>query len=155
MTDEPKTRPAPDVHDLLARIDAGWRDLMHVLGDIPEERLEEPGVAGTWSIKNLMGHIAFWDERAIAAIERTLAGLPDDEVDFQSLNDADHAARLGHTLAEERSAMHQAHAAVVARLEEVAGIDAAALDAAIAPDTYGHYAEHVADIQRWRQREGI
>jgi hypothetical protein len=51
--------------------------------------------------------------------------------------------------------MHQAPAAAVARLEEVAGIDAAALDAAISPDTYDHYASHVADIRGWREREGI
>ncbi len=156
MTDEQIARKAPaDVNGLLDRIDAGWSELMQALDDIPEDRLEEPGVAGTWSIKNVMGHIAFWDEHAIAAIERTLAGLPDDESDFQPLNEADHAARAGRTLAEERSAMHQAHAAVTARLEEIAGLDAAALDAAIAPDTYDHYAEHVADIQRWRQRAGI
>ena len=156
MTDEEKTRAAPDdVHALLDRIDARWRDLMQALDDIPEERLEESGVAGTWSIKHVMGHVAFWDEHAIAAIERTLAGLPDDDADVQTLNEADHAARVGRTLAEERSALHQAHTAMVARLEEIAGIDAAALDAAIAADTYDHYAEHVADIQRWRQREDL
>lgn len=156
MPDEHETREAPDdVNELLERIDAGWRALMQALDDVPDDRLEAPGVCGDWSIANLMGHLAFWDERAVAEIERTLAGLPEEEVDFQPLNEADHAARLGRTLAEERSAMHQAHAAVVARLEEVAGIDAAALDEAISPDTYDHYAEHVVDIRDWRRREGI
>jgi uncharacterized damage-inducible protein DinB len=128
---------------------------MQALDDLPEDRLEEPGVSGEWSIKHLMGHTAFWDEQALAKIERTLAGLPDDESDFQALNEADHAARLGRTLAEERSAMHRAHAAVVTRLDEIAGLEAAALDEAIRADTYDHYAEHAKDIRDWRRQEGI
>ena len=156
MTDAERSRPAPaNVHELLDRIHAGWRALLQALDDLPEDRLEEPGVNGEWSIKNLLGHTAFWDERALTKIDRTLAGLPDDESDFQALNEADHAARLGRTVAEERSAMHQAHAAVVTRLEEIAGLDAAALDEAIGADTYDHYAEHAKDIQGWRQREGV
>lgn len=154
--DGQQTREAPrDVHALLERIEDGWRALMQALDDVPEERLDEPGACGEWSIKNVTGHLAFWDEQALAKIERTLAGLPDEASDFQALNEADHAARMERTLAEERSAMHQAHAAVVARLEEVAGIEAAPLDAAIRADTYDHYAEHARDIQVWRQREEI
>lgn len=156
MLDGNQTREAPpDVNALLERIEEGWRALMHALADIPEDRMDDPGACGEWSIKNVMGHTAFWDEQALAKIERTLAGLPDEESDFQALNEADHAARLGRTLAEERSAMHQAHAAVVARLEEVAGIEASKLDEAIRPDTYDHYAEHAQDIRGWRQREGV
>lgn len=156
MSDDEGRRQAPhDVNDLLDRIDAGWRDLMQALDDIPDERLEEPGACGEWSVTNLMGHIAFWDERAVGGIERTLAGLPEADVDVQTLNEADHAERRERTLAEERSAMHQAHAEVVTRLEEIAGIDAAALDEAISDDTYAHYAEHVEDIRRWRSRAGV
>ncbi len=51
--------------------------------------------------------------------------------------------------------MHQAHAALVERLESVAGIEAAPIDEAIRPDTYEHYQDHVADIKVWRQREGL
>lgn len=156
MTDESRRREAPeDVHALLHCIDVEWRELLEILDGIPENRLEEPGACGEWSIKHLMGHLAYWDENAVAEIERALAGLPEEDGDFQPINEADHAARLGRTLAEERSAMHQAHAALVERLESVAGIDAAPIDAAIRPDTYEHYAEHSADIQGWRQRVGV
>ena len=156
MTDEAATRDTPDdVHELLERIDAAWRALHTALDGIPEDRLEAPGACGEWSIGNLMGHIAFWDERALPKIDRAFAGLPPEEEDVQALNDADHAARQARNLAEERSAMHQAHAAVVARLEEVVGIKAGPIDAAIRPDTYEHYAEHVADITAWRQRAAV
>ena len=51
--------------------------------------------------------------------------------------------------------MHQTHAQVVERLEAVEGLDAARVDAAVRPDTYGHYEEHIPDIRGWRERTGI
>jgi hypothetical protein len=156
MSEVADTRPAPaDVHGVLDRIDVGWRELMEALDGIPEERLQEPGVVGEWSLQNLFGHLAFWDEHAVQEIERALAGQPREDTGWQELNEADHAARRGRTLAEERAAMHQAHAAVVERLEAVAGLDAARIDAAVRPGTYGHYEEHIPDIRGWRERAGV
>jgi hypothetical protein len=51
--------------------------------------------------------------------------------------------------------MHQAHAALVADLEERTELDAAAIDKAISGSTYEHYDEHVADVRSWRERRGI
>ena len=64
------------MHALLERIDEAWRQLFAALDDIPEDRLSDPGVIGEWSLKDLFGHLAFWDEHAVAEIERALAGLP-------------------------------------------------------------------------------
>jgi len=33
-------------------------------------------VIGEWSLKDLFGHLAFWDDHATEEIERALAGLP-------------------------------------------------------------------------------
>ncbi len=156
MTEETTSPEAPaDVHALLERIDEAWRQLFAALDDIPEERLSEPGVIGEWSLKDLFGHLAFWDENAVREIERALAGLPRQDNEWQEMNEADQASRRDHTLPEQRAAMHQAHAALVERLEGVAGIDAAPIDAAIRPDTYEHYEDHIADILTWRQRAGV
>jgi hypothetical protein len=153
--DAAHTPPPPDVGDLLDRIDASWRRLHEALVDIPEDRLEEPGVTGEWSVKNLFGHIAFWDEHALRQLPRVLAGRPREEDDVQALNEADHAARRGRALPEERSAMEQAHAALVEQLATIAGAEAAVLDAAIRDDTYEHYDEHRGEIEAWRQANGI
>ncbi|HKH29153.1 MAG TPA: maleylpyruvate isomerase N-terminal domain-containing protein [Sphingomicrobium sp.] len=156
MTDETTSREAPaDVRALLERIEEAWRQLFAVLDDIPEERMSDPGVIGEWSLKDLFGHLAFWDEHAVAEIERALAGLPREDNAWQEMNDTDHAARRDHTLPEQRAAMHQAHAALVERLEGVAGIEAAPIDEAIRVDTYEHYLDHIKDIQSWRQRASV
>ncbi len=156
MTDESGDREPPaDVHALLDRIDEAWRQLFMGLDDIPEDRLSDPGVIGDWSLKDLFGHLAFWDEHATEEIERALAGLPREDNAWQEMNETDYAARRDHTLSEQRSAMHQAHAALVERLESVAGIEAARIDEAIRVDTYEHYQDHIKDIRAWRQRAGV
>ena len=156
MSEEREPREgAGDARMLLGRIDVGWRELLDALNGTPEDRLEEPGACGAWSAKHLMGHLAFWDARVLGEIERALAGQPQEDVDFQALNDADQAEREGRVLAEEREAMRRAHAAVIARLEDVADTDAARLEQAIGRHTYEHYAAHAEDIRRWRQRAGV
>src|SRR5215212_923289 len=156
MTDDTISREAPtDVHALLERIEEAWRQLFAALDDIPEDQMSDPGVIGDWSLKDLFGHLAFWDEHAVAEIDRALAGLPRADNAWQEMNEVDHAARRDHTLPEQRSAMHQAHAALVERLESVAGIEAEHIDEAIRPDTYEHYLDHITDIQTWRQRAGV
>jgi hypothetical protein len=112
-------------------------------------------VIGAWSLKDLFGHLAFWDEHAVAEIERALAGLSRADNAWQEMNDADNAAHQDRALPEQRAAMHQAHALLVERLESVAGIEAARIDEAISVDTYEHYQDHIKDIQAWRQRTGI
>ena len=156
MTEETTSREAPaDVHALLERIEEAWRQLFAALDDIPEDRLSDPGVIGEWSLKDLFGHLAFWDEHAVEEIERALAGLPREDNAWQEMNETDYAARRDRTLPEQRSAMHQAHAALVERLESVAGIEAAGIDEAIRPDTYDHYLDHIKDIHAWRQHASV
>jgi hypothetical protein len=144
-----------DVRHLLDRIDEAWRAFLAVLDGIPDERMSEGGAVGNWSLKDLFGHVAFWDEQGIAELERTLGGLPEEERDWQAMNEADYALRRHRTLPEQRGDMFQAHAALVERLEGVAGIDAAPIDAAIKGATYEHYEEHIPDVQSWRARTGL
>jgi hypothetical protein len=152
MSEEREPCQAPnDMPALLGRIDEQWQEVLRALAGIPEE----PGACEAWSAKNLMGHLAFWDVRVLEEIERALAGQPVEDVDFQALNDADQAERMGRSVAEEREAMHRAHAAIVARLEGVSDGDAARLDRVIGRHTYAHYAAHAQDIQRWRQWVGV
>ena len=42
--------------------------------NIPADRREQPGVCGEWSIKDLLGHLAYWDEVRIARLEADAAG---------------------------------------------------------------------------------
>jgi hypothetical protein len=156
MTSQGGERASPvDVQGVIARIDDAWRALLEALDGIPDDRLEELGAIGEWSLKDLFGHIAFWDEWAISELDRVLAGEPAEERDWQAMNEADAARRRDRTLPEQRADMHQAHAALLERLAEIAGLEAAAIDDAIKGATYEHYEEHIPDIRAWRERAGI
>lgn len=152
---EPTASAPPNVAALLQRLDDSWSAFLASLDDLAEEHLLEPNAVGEWSLKELLGHIAFWDDLGRENAALALSGQAREFDDFEAMNQADHAARQGRTLAEERAAMHQAHAALVADLEERAELDAAAINAAIAGATYEHYDEHLADVRAWRERRGV
>lgn len=153
MSQETSERaPAATVAEVLQRIEASWRDFLAVLDDVPEERLEEPDAVGEWSVKNLFGHIAFWDDHSRDHLAATLAGQQQSYDDWQELNEADHLARLGRTLPEERTAMHQAHAALLDRLDDLPGLRGQVIDEAIKGGTYEHYDEHAVDLRDWLAR---
>ncbi len=155
MSDTTASPIAPTVADLLQRMEDSWRAFLASLDDLTEDLLLEPNAVGEWSLKELLGHIAFWDDLGRENAALALSGRARQFDDFEALNQADHAARQGRTLAEERAAMHQAHARLVVDLEELVELDATAIDAAIAGATYEHYDEHLADVRAWRERRGV
>lgn len=155
MSDTTMSPPPPTVSGLLQRIEDSWSAFLTSIDDLTEDLLLEPNAVGEWSLKELFGHIAFWDDLGRENAALALSGHARKFGDFEALNRADHAVRQGRTLAEERAAMYQAHAALVADLAERAELDASAIDEAIAGSTYEHYDAHVADVRAWRERRGV
>jgi hypothetical protein len=69
----------PTRADALATIEDGQARLDELLGVLSEEDLTRPATigGGDWSAKDLVGHIAFWEEVAVAVLDswRRGAGL--------------------------------------------------------------------------------
>src|SRR5205823_14688922 len=51
-----------------------WEGL---LGQIGEDRMEEPGVAGSWSIKDVVAHLTAWRRRTVGRLESVANGQPE------------------------------------------------------------------------------
>ena len=51
-----------------------WEGL---LGQIGEDRMEEPGVAGSWSIKDVVAHLTAWRRRTVGRLESVAKGQPE------------------------------------------------------------------------------
>ncbi len=99
------TSPAPpNVAVVLQRIDDSWGAFLTSLDDLTEDQLLEPNAVGAWSLKALLGHIAFWDNLGRENAALALSGQAREFDDFEALNQANYAARQGRTLAEERAA---------------------------------------------------
>ena len=52
---------------------AGWEAL---LSDIGEEHMTQPGVAGEWSIKDIVAHLTGWRRRSVARFQAALRHEP-------------------------------------------------------------------------------
>jgi len=138
-------------------VSASWQTLMDALDGIPEERMTERGAAGDWSVKDLLGHIAFWESRAVAHLNRQVSNEPqpdddgDGDVDFEAINVEQHALRENQPLGDARAEMEQTHEQLVALLTRIPDVS----PEEIKGNTFGHYAEHTQDILAWRERAGI
>jgi hypothetical protein len=135
---------------LLRDEEEGWQRLHAVLGRIPKERLDEPGVTDEgWSPKDVMFHVGAWLAEAARQLERIRQGtyvVEDDGVEDR--NQAWFA--LSRTLdvptarAELESSRVMAREALTALPE-------------LTPEARGwfeesaglHYAEHLPDLARW------
>jgi hypothetical protein len=148
---------ARTVEATLDRIERSWHGLLDALDGIPVDRLAEPGAVGDWSVKEVIGHIAFWDEQAVVAAHREMAGEPALQVDWQAMNEREAAANRSRTAVEQRAKLDRAHAEVVALLRAAPRLDprSIGLCGCLQEDTYEHYDEHAADIRAWRQRVGV
>jgi uncharacterized damage-inducible protein DinB len=150
------TEPAPNpaVAEAIAQIERSWHGLTAELDQIPRERMLDAGAVGVWSVKDLLGHIAYWDEEALNAGQRHLTGEPDPEFDFDAINGREAARRADRTLDEQWAEMNQAHQAVLTYICSQSGDEPAALGlcGCLSGYTYEHYDTHAADLRAWRDR---
>lgn len=108
---------------LLAMIQTARADWEALLADIPSAWMTEPGVAGEWSIKDVIAHIA-WGEReslgvaqARAVVGSELWQLSEDERNAAVFEQNRHR-ELGDVLAESRQTFHRYLEAVAVLTEE-------------------------------------
>jgi len=140
--------------DAIARVEASWAALMDAIGGIPEERMREPGVAGDWSITDILAHVAWWEGRAIGTVERSLAGEPEPELGndtVDSLNAGVYEERADWTVEQTLEELHGTHERFMAALRQHSTIDPDLIEG----DTFEHFDEHAADIRAWREREQL
>lgn len=94
---------------------AGWEAL---LSDIGEDHMTRPGVAGEWSIKDIVAHITAWRRRTVSRFQAALRHEPtpappwpaelenDDEINAW-FHAADRDRSLGDVLTESRAVYQQ------------------------------------------------
>ena len=126
-------------------IDASWNAWIAAIGAVPEERWSEAGVCGVWSIKDLLGHLAVWDDLTIQYLKLVASGVEIDAIDYDALNDKEAALRADRTIEEQRAEMLTAHAEMLAYLPVAVGIDLTG----IGGNTWEHYPEHTAQVVAW------
>jgi hypothetical protein len=151
VNDNPRTP-----RELIDRTERSWQAWVDAVEGIPDERLAESAV-GHWSTKDLIGHVAFWEDWVIGDCQRILAGEPESGGDMDAVNQGQVEESKNASVAEQKRYRDEAHARLMAFLATIPG------DTPLFPDlvkaleweTYAHYDEHAAQVRAWRTAEGI
>jgi hypothetical protein len=145
---------------LLARLDAAWRAFQASYAGLPEARLTEPGVAGDWSVKDVIAHVTTWEEEALAHLPTILAaGAPPRYATKYGGLDAFNALTAARwreaPLADVLRRQDETHRRLLEFIEQ-GPEDQFATETRfrrrLRLDTYSHYPLHTEMIRDWRER---
>lgn len=147
-----------EVHRELER---AWAELERIVESVPDGERETPGVVGDWTLKDVLGHIAFWSGRAAETLRCACAGRLDDipvgEGDnwVDEWNEREYQARQDRSFMEVRTEFLRNYKEANSCLDEAPeekinekfrGNEVAAY---FAGDTYLHFREHAEQIRDW------
>ena len=145
--------------DTLNTVSRSWQVLERAIALVPDDRVDTPGVIGSWSVKDLIGHVATWDREASQALRSYLA---DDDVtalvdwpdDIDGFNAREATRKTATDLAVLRHELDESHRQVVELISSLAEVEfeTRAVETRIRVDTYDHYADHTAQILDWLGR---
>lgn len=162
-----------DKDRLLATLNAERARWEALVAEVGPARLAAPGVAGQWSVKDVLGHLAAFHRYWGAQLRGAVMGVPPTP---RELFDTEEAPPRYATEEEQNAAIHAHYAplppaevlakwraAVDLLIEGVAALPAADLTApgrfawagerplveAMAGDTYRHAAEHADEVRAW------
>jgi hypothetical protein len=136
--------------EIIGNIERSWESWTGALDGIPEELTRKPGVCGYFSIKDLVGHIAFWDEQDLERAHKLARGEEVPPNDWAAMNDQEYEQHHDVTLEQQTARMLDAHARLSADVRTLERIDALKLS-----DVWEHYDEHSAEVLAWRATKGV
>jgi uncharacterized damage-inducible protein DinB len=118
---------APTRAEAIAILTAGNQAIHDLVARLTDAQLARPGAigGGDWSAKDLLGHIAFWEELAIDAVDGWRAGRRPRAADIAGQAGVDQAnaenqrSTADQSLAETRLRAAASHAALLDRLRAI------------------------------------
>lgn len=146
---------------LLARLHAGRETFEAMLARVPEEQMQAIILHDDWSVQDMLGHIAFWQELATSYFAALRAGQPPNPVtDLDALNERIQTDFRHLSLEEVREREQVAYQHILDMIENATEDELFKPDhfpwtnnnpfmAWIADNTWGHYEEHLPELQTW------
>jgi hypothetical protein len=132
---------------MIALIRSSWDRWVSVLHSLTPEQLNQANICGSWSAKDLIGHVAVWDGVAAGKVRGILAGA--EREDTGETLDAfnERTAREFQTvrLDDLVERMHRTHERFLGTLGSAEGASdemIQGVEHAVADDTWKHYDQH-------------
>lgn len=139
-----------------------------LLASIESRRMTQPGVAGDWSVKDVIAHLTIWEEKPLALLEaRRGRGVVQarpwpDGMSTDDTNDWIYRTNHDRSLQDLLDRSRTVHGRLVELLQKMPEEDLNVSDMQeleggtvadyIASDTYDHYREHTAGVRAWLDR---
>jgi len=151
--------------ELIATLESAKAEVEALLAEAGEARLTISGVTGEWSIKDLLAHLTFWEERVVAWAEGirqgrvpTPSGLSKDQTEDQE-NATIYEANRDRSLPDVLEGWRRTHREVIEHIRsmseeelfqrKIEWLGEVPFAGALAGNSYEHQQEHAAQIRGW------
>jgi hypothetical protein len=147
-----------DRSQLLKRLEKAWKELKASYAGLSDSEMMEPGVTNTWSVRDIIAHVTWWEEEALAHLPLILAGgnPPRYSVTYGGI-DAFNALmteqKKGLSFSEVCRQRDDTHRRLIDFIQSVAEdqfIRETRFRRRLRLDTYSHYKMHAEAIRSWR-----
>jgi hypothetical protein len=143
--------------NILRHLEESWQRLTDSLDGLSEKELMQPNVCGSWSTRDIMGHITTWESEAMLNIPAILDGEPTPKYSsdggIEAFNARAQVDKKEYSLSRikrEFRSHHQTFMDYLSGLPDSVFMNNARLAKRIRLDGYAHYDEHAIQIKKWR-----
>ncbi len=148
----------------IRRLNHSRKQILNAIKDLSEEQLCSLAVTGSWTIKDLLGHITAWDTTLVYPLELFHAGsefLTEPIEDYLTWNDDQAAQRATQSYSQIFTEFSEVRRALIAAYELLPAAVLPELFTAPWGDKYTiskmlsglawHETEHAKEISQWRE----
>jgi len=150
---------------LLQDLGDAHQNLLQSVDGLAEDEMTHAGVVGAWSVKDVLGHVAFWNVECVKAIHQVMRGeFPYDYVreDYDQPNALQIEKRRNWPLAKIRNELDDSYRVLVGLIEGLGEVDMTRAwgprwrdqeDITVPWLVWGilqHYQDHQKHIEAWR-----
>lgn len=155
--------------EILAALEQSREQLLDSIEGLTPEEMQQPGVAGEWSIKDLLAHLARWEAELVRLLWQAGSGQEPSAIHFSGVSVDETNARWfqesrARPLAQVLEDFHGVRNQTVRRVEafserdlsdgqRYAWLEGRPLWQWIAGDSFEHEAEHEQQVRAWRERQ--
>ena len=130
---------------------------------LSDSQLTEPGVAGDWSVKDIIAHVSWWEEEALWHLPSIIAGERPPRystiyggIDAFNAMMAEQKRDLSLSdVLRQQDDTHRRLVEFILSVSEDQFTRETRLRRRLRLDTYGHYPIHTTSIREWRQQRSL
>lgn len=152
-----------DRQQLLKQLDQRWREFNESYAGLSDSKMTAAGVSGSWSVKDIIAHVTWWEEEALKHLPLINEGgtPPKYSVKYggiDAFNLMMTEQKRGLSLSVVLRERDETHLRLIAYIKSAPAEQferETRFRRRLRLDTYNHYPKHTRAIQAWRNRSLI